>query len=71
MIDLAIVLPVQSMGFENMMIPWYDISKIIDQSDKITNTSISMLVSLSFKSVHSVRLDKDHRWDFGLHSVFK
>ena len=71
MINPAIALPVQPMGFENVMIPWYDISKIIDQSDKITNASISMLVSLSSKSVRSVWLDKDHIWDFGLHSVFK
>ena len=44
-----------------------------DQSDKdkITNALISMLVLPSSKSVHSVQLDKDHIWDFGLHSVFK
>jgi hypothetical protein len=72
MINLAIVLPMQPMSFEYVMIPWYDISKIINQiADKITYASISMLVSLSSKSVCSVWLDKDHIWDFGFHSVVK
>jgi hypothetical protein len=61
MIDPAIVLLMQPMSFEYMMMPGYDISKIINQIvDEITYALISMLASLSSKSVHLVQLDKDH-----------
>jgi len=72
MIDPAIALPMQPMSFEYMMMPGYDISKIINQIvDEITYALISMLASLSSKSVHLVQLDKDHIWDFGLHLIVK
>jgi hypothetical protein len=49
------------MSFEYIMMPGYDISKIINQIvDEITYALISMLASLSSKSVHLVQLDKDH-----------